>query len=167
MVSKWKQAGRLVLDGHLVLLEPSIAALDGSLHPSRGGHLGGNGTRKRIGQAPDASAPPPASGYIHSKTRQADFSAELLELRLRKERGELHETAGCRQAIAALLSGPLERLRSIGPRIAPALSVETNVRRIETMIDDEIDAALESIAAELRALAPDAPSNGHPTNGQR
>jgi phage terminase Nu1 subunit (DNA packaging protein) len=146
LVTKWVKTGRIVLDaGGAVLFEASDAALATSSHPLHGG--------RRTAGSKRAAAPLAVGGFIESKQRQTDATADLLELRLQRERGEVHETAACGQAITAALAGPLSKLDSLAVRIAPALAAETQVRRIQDVVEDEISMIRQEIADALRGLA--------------
>jgi hypothetical protein len=156
-VSYWSRDGKIVVTDGKVDVEASDTMLAKTLHPIHGGKR-----EPSNGRTAESRLSPAGINLVGSKTRQATVTAELLELRLSKERGEVHSSARCAQAIAAALAGPLSRLRSIGARTAPTLAAETNVKRIQDIVDDEVEAALGDAATALRALMRNAPSNGAP-----
>ena len=103
-------------------------------------------------QAPPA--PPPAAepiehgevpNYQESRARREAAEADLAELKVRTQRGELVPVASVRAEFSRQMAAVRDGLLNIPARLAPVLAAETNVSRVQTLIDAELRAVLAQL----------------------
>jgi hypothetical protein len=125
------------------------ALLAANTMPSiRGGPRRGGRPKKSIGAvAPQALEPDgkPTPSYNESRAEREAAEAKLAELKLARERGELVRADAVRVRCENVAIAVRDSLRQIPARVAGDLSAETNARRIEERLTQEIDRALEQL----------------------
>lgn len=103
-------------------------------------------------QAPPA--PPPAAdpidsgeipNYQESRARREAAEADLAELKVRTQRGELVPVAAVRAEFSRQMAAVRDGLLNIPARLAPVLAAESNVGRVQTLIDAELRAVLAQL----------------------
>ena len=95
--------------------------------------------------APAASAAP--DGYTMWRGRREAADAELAELRLAEQRGDLISVAAVEGVWSAMLASAREHLLQVRARLAPLLAAETDVFKIEQLLEAEHRKALEALAS--------------------
>lgn len=159
-VTQWANADRIVIgpDGR-VDLEASKAKLAAAANTQGGKRTRGvatvaAGTGQGAGGSGDGHQGPPAGGRTLTDARmaQVDARAALDELELRERRGELIERTRFEKAIADGLGPILSQLGTLSSRIAAKVAGETDVRKIQDIIDDEVDKMRQDTADTLRAV---------------
>lgn len=161
MVTHWHKAGRIKLtdDGRYVLADESDRMLAVSLSPDRGGKGGKSPPRAldrpqtsaATGQAPD-DPPSPSASYTTVRTNREAFAAKHAELDYRARVGELVERSRYDRALADGMAPALARLDTLSARLGARVAAETDVRRVQSMIDDEVVSIRQEIADTLRAM---------------
>lgn len=146
-VTYWCRDKRIVVVEGRVDQEASDAALDKTLNPIHGGNRVPEAEQIAANISGDSRA-----SLIRSKSRQSDLAADLLDLELREKRGQLVELPRVNQAIADGLATILSQLRTISVRTSPRLVGETDLRRVQDVIDEEVDKICQETADTLRAM---------------
>lgn len=149
MVSRWKAKGMLVLDGEGRVLESaSNARLRATLDPGRGGDrtgrqrapaaAGASSARPAAQAAPESGyeADPDRLNYQREAARDKRASAMQRELELAREAGELLHAADVTNRIAHHVRQALDAMASRRRRLAPALALETDPRRVEQLLEE-------------------------------
>jgi hypothetical protein len=99
--------------------------------------------------------PTPPDDYTMWRGRREAADAELAELRLAEQRRDLISVAAVEGVWSAMLASAREHLLQVRARLAPLLAAESDVFKIEQMLDAEHRKALETLAsAEVRKLEP-------------
>ncbi len=156
LVTRWAQAGRIVVDpdGKRIDAEASDAMLAETLDPARGGR-GGKSDRMPEQAAPPAAKPaaaPASDTYNRVRTHREAFAAKTSEAVYRKMIGELVEREPYNRAWVQNLGPALQRLDTISARLGARLAAETDVRKCQDMLDDEIVAIRQEIADNAQAM---------------
>lgn len=159
MVSRWKAKGRLVMteDGQRVCVAESVALLERTLDPARGGD--------RSGKAHAIHAlPPPASVHRAKESRSSDrdpsayHDAAADEKReraaiLRLERLELEGKLVFRDQVEreaqARSAQARDALTSMTDRLATQLAAESDIEKVRQLLDAEV----RHVASQLSARA--------------
>lgn len=106
-------------------------------------------------EAPAAQPPAPPDDYTTWRGRREAADAELAELRLAEQRRDLISVAAVEGVWSAMLAGAREHLLQVRARLAPLLAAETDVFKVEQMLEAEHRKALETLAsAEVRRMEP-------------
>lgn len=118
----------------------------------------GNGWDDRGGRAGDAAASSLADNgghvegdgdYWHSRARREKAEAELAELKLREQQGELVRVADVRAAMASKLAAMRDALLQIPSRLVPILTAETDPAKIHQSLEVELHQALQFVSGEV------------------
>jgi hypothetical protein len=162
LVTRWRKAGKLVMsaDGKRVCVRESLARLQLSLDPARGGHRGASGSASRDIASPASPAariadPAPAMGdlnYQREAARDKRASAQQRELELAKSAGELVEVAAVQHRIADHARAALDFLAARRRRLAPTLALESDPRKVEALLeqsDREFAAAVSRLGTAM------------------
>lgn len=137
MVSKYKSAGRLVLDNQgFVLIEETDQLLTRTLDPLHGGDRSGK------------SGVPEKITYLEAKTEEARARATKATLEAEIMSGTLVRTAEVEAEAFARARGAQEVLMAIPDRMAPLLAAESDVAKIHALLSDELRRVCEAIAGE-------------------
>jgi len=102
---------------------------------------------------PAAGADPvhEGDGYWSSRGRREAAEAELAELKLAEQRKDLIRVVAVEAVWSGLLAAAREHLLQVRSRLAPLLAAETDVFKIEQLLDAEHNQALQLLSsAELR-----------------
>lgn len=84
--------------------------------------------------------------YNISRARREAAEAAMAEIALRRKRGELIEVSAVEAIWAAALVAVRDHLLQLCARLAPVLAVETDVSRIEHLLDQDHAAALRHMS---------------------
>lgn len=136
-----------------------IALFDGKVDPVAADAQWQRNTRPRAGSAPaDAAAKPGAAapdreddggtGYWASKARRESAEADLAELKLAEQRGELVRAADVRAAHAKRLAGLRDALLQIPARLAAVLAAEASQAVCHDKLQAEIHGVLALVAED-------------------
>lgn len=152
-VTQWAAAGRIKCDAEgNVLVEESEQILAATQN-TRGGK---RGPKKAPDLAGDEREPHQyeldEATLTGARTAQARARAKLDEMELAERAGKLVERQRYDQAVADALTPILARFDSISMRAAPKLLGQTDVRRIQDVIDDAVLEARQDISDTLRAM---------------
>lgn len=140
MVSKYRKAGRLVLDADgNILVAASIARLDQTGDPSRGGKP----------EAPEAEI----SGYQTSRAKREHYEALKAELAYKRDAGELLVASEVAGIVAAALTTLRTALEAIPERAAAALPVPSEAQQqAKAALQDVIERALADLETSFTQL---------------
>lgn len=152
LVTYWSKLGLLAFtpDGKVDFVR-SDALIAAHSAPDRGGRRGKPRTRT-------AEPPPPAQdvdagpSYAKVRTAREAYAVKQAELDYRTRIGELVERAKYDKALADALGPALSRLDTLSARVAARVMGETDLRRAQTIIDDEVAAIRQEMADAVRAL---------------
>lgn len=156
MVVKHKHAGRLVMDGKLVLVTESIAAINAWKDPARGGDRTGKAATATpiaaaVAQALHPSAPTGGDAdkfnYNIQAAREKLAAAQLRELELAREAGELVLAAEVDALVFDQARSGREALMSIPDRVATILAAETDPVVVHAKLTAECRKVCELLAA--------------------
>lgn len=111
--------------------------------------------------AGDAPAAPPASaaqqapdsGYFVDRARREKYEADMAEIKLREQRGELVSATAVRLEIAARVGQIRANLLQIPTRLAPLLAPETDQARCHALLDAELRAVLTDLGGAATGAA--------------
>jgi phage terminase Nu1 subunit (DNA packaging protein) len=92
-----------------------------------------------IGEAPN---------YQESRAWREAAEAELAQIKVRREMGELIEKATVRAEFAKQAGAVRDGLLNIPARLAPVLAAETSLAAVQTLLDTEIRAVLAQFVGE-------------------
>lgn len=93
--------------------------------------------------------PDPAgeSDYWVSRARREHAEADLAELKLAEQNGQLIRVEAIRSALAGVISSTRDSLLQLPARLAPVLAAETDAAKVHDLIQAEIHQALAQITA--------------------
>lgn len=111
------------------------------VRPRIGGDQAG-GSAPHGPPTPPANDEPDSGGYWASRARREQAEADLAELKLAEQRGELVRTADVRASHARRLASLRESLLQIPPRLAAVLAAEADQAKVHDALAAEIHAAL-------------------------
>lgn len=97
------------------------------------------------GQQPDA--PQAATGYSVDRARREKYEADLAEIKLREQQGDLVRRSDVRVEIAARLGEVRTNLLQIPARMAPLLAPETDQAKVHQLLDAELRNVLIKLTA--------------------
>lgn len=83
--------------------------------------------------------------YWVSRAKREAAEAEMAELELGKQRGDLLDVASVRSSWARVASSAQQALMQMAPRLAPVLAALTDAGAIQALIDEEVDRVLAEI----------------------
>ena len=116
-------------------IKPSAATDSGGRVPDTAPH----------GKSDDAGSDD--NTYWISRARREQAEAELAELKLAEQRGELLRIADVRSAYAKRAAGLREALLQIPMRLAAVLAAENDQARVHDRLQSELHAVLEQMVA--------------------
>lgn len=99
-------------------------------------------------------APPPAADpidpghvpdYQESRARREAAEADLAELKVRTQRGELVPAAAVRAEFSRQMASIRDGLLNIPARLAPVVAAESNLGKVQALIDGELRAVLAQL----------------------
>lgn len=134
----------------------ATAAGHGGADPRRGPPPAGDGGAPDGPAGDDAAGPgagTPSSGFQRARTAREEFAAKSAELAYRKAAGELVERADVLRAIADNLAPATSKLESLGVRIATRIAGEPDARKVQAIVDAEVEAVRRDIADMAQAFA--------------
>lgn len=161
-VSKYVADGAVVLEGSAVVVDASLAALEGRLDESK---------RQKalalVAERPMISGllPPSAPKSLSGKARHDEARAELAELELAKRKGELVEASDVEQraeeAVMALRETMIATRREDADVICAKFGIPADrATALARELSQRDDRALSRFAAAMEALASAAPAQG-------
>lgn len=169
MVSKWKAQGRLVLtaDGKRVCVAASIARLEATRDPARGGDrtgkaataVQGGASQPAGGQVIPAAVPPnPVLVYTDEAAREKRARAQLAEMELAERAGELVLAAKVDALMFGLARAGREAVLALPDRLATVLAAESDPAAVHAKLLAEcrkVCAAMAApgVAAQAQAAA--------------
>lgn len=149
MVSKHKKAGRLVMDGGLVLVEASMARIAAAKDPGRGGdrrHDGAHaGAQAASAAQPGWSAGDDRSNYTVQAAREKLAAAQLRELELAREAGQLVLKQARDDAEFGRARMAREAIMALPDRLSVVLAAEASPEVVHALLT----AACRKICAQL------------------
>ncbi len=153
MVSKHKKAGRLVMDGALVLVEASMARIAAAKDPARGGdrrHDSAQSGTPAGAQAQQAASTPLfgddlRSNYTVQAAREKLAAAQLRELELAREAGQLVLKQARDDAEFGRARMAREAIMSLPDRLSVVLAAESAPEAVHALLT----AACRKICAQL------------------
>lgn len=105
------------------------------------------GTAGAADRGSDQASEPGADDYLVSRARRECAEADLAELKLAEQRGELIRTEAIRSALAGLLSSTRDSILQLPARLAPVLAVESDPARVHDLLQAELHQALAQLTA--------------------
>lgn len=153
MVSKHKKAGRLVMDGGLVLVEASMVRIAAAKDPARGGDRRHDGAQSGTPAGAQAQQTPPAtlfgddlrSNYTVQAAREKLAAAQLRELELAREAGQLVLKQARDDAEFGRARMAREAIMSLPDRLSVVLAAEASPETVHALLT----AACRKICAQL------------------
>jgi hypothetical protein len=139
-----------------------IALIDGKLDPVAADAQWARNTRPRAGSepaaapltaAPDRDGEDDGNGYWASKARRESAEADLAELKLAEQRGQLVRADEVRAAHAKRLAGLREALLQIPARLAAVMAAENSQAACHDKLQAEIHGVLASVSAHSQATS--------------
>lgn len=98
------------------------------------------------GKGSTASDDGEADGYWQSRGRREAAEAELAELKLAEQRGNLIQVKAVESVLSNALAGMREHLLQVSSRLAPLLANESDNFKVQALLDTEINQALQQLA---------------------
>lgn len=150
MVTFWRKKDLIVLteDGQ-VDVDASNKLLDAAQDPSRGGKVGRADTT--LPEAPVATESSSKS-YTDVRTEREEWTLKSQRVEYEKMVGTLVERDAYNRALMQNLSPALQRLDTISARLGARLAAETDVRKCQDMIDEEVESIRQEIADNAQAM---------------
>ena len=96
---------------------------------------------------PAQADPAGESDYWVSRARREHAEADLAELKLAEQNGQLIRVEAIRSALAGVISSTRDSLLQLPARLAPVLAAETDAAKVHDLIQAEIHQALAQITA--------------------
>lgn len=158
MVTKHKDAGRLVMEGRLVCVRESIERIEAWKDPARGGDRTGR-SQGGVPLPPSASADADRTNYNVQAAREKLAAAQLRELELAREAGELVLKSERDDAEFGRARAGREAILSVPDRLATRLAVLTDPVEIHAVLLKECRRVCRALAA-LPDGAQDAADSG-------
>jgi hypothetical protein len=158
---------------HNAVKENRISLIDGKIDANVADIQRAANTRARAPSSPPAAAAPsgrPGGGskpsssaadpgdpgqvdvidtpedYWVSRGRREAAEAELAELKLAEQRGNLIQVKAVEVVLSNALAGMREHLLQVSSRLAPLLANESDNFKVQTLLDTEINQALQQLA---------------------
>jgi len=161
MVTHWRKADRIVFTANgMIDVDASDALLAQTMDPARGGRGGKSdrqplpvATTQRQLEAPEPPRQTPQPDqYTRVRTHREAFAAKTAEAVYRKMIGELVERTEYARGLAQNLGPALQRLDTISARLGSRIAAETDVRKVQDILDDDVVAIRQEIADYAQAL---------------
>lgn len=108
---------------------------------------------------PDAEGASPGESHDSARTRLRIAEADLLELKLAEERGEVIRVEAVKAALSVAMATVREALLQIPSRLAPLLAADTDPASVQNLLHAEIHQTLEHLAGASDRLGPPAQPN--------
>lgn len=142
------EQGRITAWGAKKLVHPVLA--DSQWQENSRARAGSTPATAGAAAAGGSSGAPPAApaseekddGYSAFRARREAADAELKEMELAQRRGELVSVSEIRAKLGERLGQVREQLLQLPARLAPLMVGETDQARLQTLLDDELRAAL-------------------------
>lgn len=157
MVTKHKDAGRLVMEGRMVCVRESIALIEAWKDPARGGDRGAKAATAAAGAAGAPSSDADRLNYNAQAAREKLAAAQLRELELAREAGALVLKAERDDAEFGRARAGREAILSLPDRLATRLAPLTEANEIHGILLAECRRVCNLLAAMPDAGA--APAN--------
>lgn len=110
---------------------------------------GGVGPEAAVETKPaPAPAPQPDTGYSFDRARREKYEADLAEIKLREQQGDLVRCAEVRSVMAAKLGEVRTNLMQIPARLAPLLAPETDQGKVHALLDSELRTVLNRLTGD-------------------
>ena len=104
----------------------------------------------------DEQGPAPRDAdYMVSRTRRETAEAELAELKLAEQYGQLIRVDAVKAAVASVFSAARDALLQIPARLGPQLAAESDASKAQTMLHSEIHQALQLLAGATARVGVD------------
>ncbi len=133
-----------------------ITTVDGRIDPVAADAQWERNTRPRAGSAPASSRPPAAeadakprddsNGYWVAKSRREQAEAELSELKLAEQMGQLVRAADIQSAYSRRAAALRESLLQIPSRLSAQLAAESDQARCHDLLQAELHTVLAQLA---------------------
>lgn len=150
-VTKAAQAGRITLiEGKIdpLIADAQWKANSRARMPARAGR---DEEGLPAAPPPTGAAAPAVDDYWQSRGRREAAEAESAELKVAELRGELIRVSAVETVWSASLAATREHLLQVRARLAPLLAAESDVFKIEQLLDAEHNQALQLLSgAEVR-----------------
>jgi len=160
-IRRMRREGKLVCDGKAIRVQASDTLLNDMTHPLRGGD-----------RTPGAESPAAATAGVLSASggpsvqeavrRERLARARLAELELGEELNELTRTKGVERAVFTLVRQALNSMMNLPSRLRSQLAAESEPRKVEAMLEDEIRKIAEKMQKDAQALLAGAPAEAAP-----
>lgn len=134
MVTKHKDAGRLVMEGRLVCVSESLARIEAWKDPARGGDRTGRSLEPSAVSAGASSTDPDRLNYNAQAAREKLAAAQLRELELAREAGDLVLKSERDDAEFGRARAGREAILSIPDRLATRLAPLTDAADIHEIL---------------------------------
>lgn len=95
-----------------------------------------------------APAAPADTGYSFDRARREKYDADLAEIKLREQQGDLVRRAEVRAVMAAKLGEVRTNLLQIPARLAPLLAPETDQGKVHALLDGELRTVLNRLTGD-------------------
>ena len=107
------------------------------------------------GGSDEQSPAPRDAHYMASRTRRETAEAELAELKLAEQYGQLIRVDAVKAALASVFSATRDALLQIPARLGPQLAAESDASKAQTMLHSEIHQALQLLAGASERVGVD------------
>lgn len=97
---------------------------------------------------PAAAVPSPDTGYSVDRARREKYEADMAEIKLREQQGDLVRKADVRAAMAERLGDVRTNLLQIPARLAPLLALESDQAKVYAMLDGELRSVLVRLTSQ-------------------
>lgn len=149
-VTKAAQAGRIsLIDGQIdaMIADAQWKANTRARMPARAARdeAGAPAGADLLGAGGDVAAPG-GDDYWDSRGRREAAEAELAELKVAEQRRELIRVSAVETVWSSSLAAAREHLLQVRARLAPLLAAETDVFKIEQLLDEEHSQALQLLS---------------------
>ena len=104
------------------------------------------GSAGKVSTGSSSSDDGDADGYWQSRGRREAAEAELAELKLAEQRGNLIQVKAVESVLSNALAGMREHLLQVSSRLAPLLANESDGFKVQALLDTEINQALQQLA---------------------
>jgi len=143
LISKWKSAGRLVLDSTgRVLVRASDLVLGTDMHPTKGGRAGSRAASDPTppaARAPEAEMPHGDDLSLANAARLEKVQrVRLLHMEIEEKAGTLVSRASVDTAAFDLARRGQEALMGIADRLSTQLAAESDHHRVRVLLTEEL-----------------------------
>lgn len=160
-IRRMRREGKLICDGKAIRVQASDALLNDLTHPLRGGDRtpGVESPTAPTGGASPASGGPSVQEAVR---RERLARARLAELELGEQTNELTRTKGVERAVFTLVRQALNSMMNLPSRLRSQLAAESEPRKVEAMLEDEIRKIAEKMQKDAQALVTGASAESAP-----